>query len=320
MSIEATQSWDIIGDIHGYADQLRELLLALGYEPGACGFFHPEGRKALFLGDYIDRGPAIRETLKIVRQMVDSGNARALMGNHEFNALTFATPDGEGGWLRPHTPEKVELHRQTLLQLAEPFPGEWREWLDWFSTLPMFLDFGGLRAVHAAWNDDDVRIFSNVGALDATILRDLTDKQSPLFSRRERLLNGVEVCLPEGYFFSDKSGFRRDKIRVRWWEMLGVGGLQTYRDAVFPDSATVPGYPIPEDECTNVPYPVDAVPVFFGHYWLPSGSPRSPQRGNVACLDYSVAIGGMLTGYRWDGEQVLDPGKFVTAGIAGSRL
>ena len=79
---------DLIGDIHGHADKLEELLIKLGYSNKSGLYAHPN-RKALFVGDFIDRGPKIRETLAIVKAMVESGNAIALMGNHEYNALCF---------------------------------------------------------------------------------------------------------------------------------------------------------------------------------------------------------------------------------------
>ena len=77
---------DLIGDIHGHADKLEKLLLKLGYKKSNGVYAHPK-RKVLFVGDYIDRGPKIRETLEIVKSMVDSNNAIALMGNHEYNAI-----------------------------------------------------------------------------------------------------------------------------------------------------------------------------------------------------------------------------------------
>jgi hypothetical protein len=79
--------FDVIGDIHGYAKTLRRLLEKLGYEEVGARYTHPDHRRVIFLGDYIDRGPNIRETLGIVRAMVDAGSALAIMGNHEFNAL-----------------------------------------------------------------------------------------------------------------------------------------------------------------------------------------------------------------------------------------
>ena len=92
---------DLIGDIHGHADKLEELLLKLGYKLSNGAYSHPN-RKVLFVGDYIDRGPKIRETLNIVKSMVESENAIALMGNHEYNALCFHFQETEGGHLRKH--------------------------------------------------------------------------------------------------------------------------------------------------------------------------------------------------------------------------
>jgi predicted MPP superfamily phosphohydrolase len=77
---------DIIGDIHGHADKLEALLQKLGYAKHNGAYAHPE-HTVLFVGDYIDRGPKIRETLEIVKAMVESLNALALMGNHEYNAF-----------------------------------------------------------------------------------------------------------------------------------------------------------------------------------------------------------------------------------------
>ena len=95
--------YDLIGDIHGHADALQRLLKQLGYSRHKGIYSHPE-RQAIFLGDFIDRGPKIRETLEIVRPMIDSEAALAVMGNHELNALAFHTPHPEkpGSHLRPH--------------------------------------------------------------------------------------------------------------------------------------------------------------------------------------------------------------------------
>jgi len=66
--------YDFIGDIHGYADRLEALLKKMGYSMKNGVYAHPE-RKVLFVGDYIDRWAQIKETLQIVRSMVDRGNA-----------------------------------------------------------------------------------------------------------------------------------------------------------------------------------------------------------------------------------------------------
>ena len=83
--------YDLIGDIHGHASELVNLLAALGYSKHKGVYKHPE-RQAIFLGDFIDRGPQIRETLEIVRPMIDSGFALSVMGNHELNALAYVSP------------------------------------------------------------------------------------------------------------------------------------------------------------------------------------------------------------------------------------
>jgi hypothetical protein len=94
---------DIIGDIHGQADKLVALLRRLGYHQTAGAWRRPE-RQAIFVGDFIDRGPAQVRSVDIARCMVDAGMALAVMGNHELNAIAWHTPDpnNPGDYLRPH--------------------------------------------------------------------------------------------------------------------------------------------------------------------------------------------------------------------------
>jgi polynucleotide kinase-phosphatase len=89
--------FDIIGDVHGCADELEDLLGRLGYskmvindqEPGwsNMGYSHPDGRKAIFVGDLVDRGPRVLDTLSIVRNMVQVGSAFCVPGNHDMKLL-----------------------------------------------------------------------------------------------------------------------------------------------------------------------------------------------------------------------------------------
>ncbi|MHB8458390.1 MAG: AAA family ATPase, partial [Acidimicrobiales bacterium] len=81
--------FDIIGDVHGCHTELVVLLAKLGYEvddQGHCAA-HPEGRRALFLGDLVDRGPATPAVLRLAMDMVGSGNAICIAGNHEVKLL-----------------------------------------------------------------------------------------------------------------------------------------------------------------------------------------------------------------------------------------
>lgn len=77
--------FDIIGDIHGCRSELEALLGRLGYDLVAAR--HPAGRKVIFLGDLIDRGPDIPGVLRIVMKMVETGSALCVPGNHEMKLL-----------------------------------------------------------------------------------------------------------------------------------------------------------------------------------------------------------------------------------------
>ena len=89
--------FDVIGDVHGCADELVELLGLLGYEPveerdgefpdGGPVYAHPAGRKALFVGDLVDRGPRILDSVQIARNMVEHGSALAVPGNHDMKLV-----------------------------------------------------------------------------------------------------------------------------------------------------------------------------------------------------------------------------------------
>ena len=81
--------FDIIGDIHGCCDELEELLSSLGYVRGVRGYAHPEGRRAVFLGDLCDRGPRNADALETVMEMVKGGNALAVPGNHDVKLLKY---------------------------------------------------------------------------------------------------------------------------------------------------------------------------------------------------------------------------------------
>jgi len=94
---QMTGPFDIIGDIHGCCDELETLLSELGYrrkelQPagavwGSIYYSHPDGRTVLFLGDLVDRGPRVLDTLRLVRNMVHTKNALCVPGNHDVKFL-----------------------------------------------------------------------------------------------------------------------------------------------------------------------------------------------------------------------------------------
>jgi protein phosphatase len=80
--------FDFIGDVHGCADELEVVLADLGYGRDETGTWrHPEGRKAVFVGDLVDRGPRIVDTLKIVMAMVAAETALCVPGNHDIKLM-----------------------------------------------------------------------------------------------------------------------------------------------------------------------------------------------------------------------------------------
>lgn len=304
--------YDLIGDIHGHAAELMQLLQTLGYREQGGVYRHPE-RQVIFVGDFIDRGPRIREVLQIVRGMVENGQALSVMGNHELNALGYHTPDPDapGEFLRRHIPKNVHQHRQTRDQLTRD---ELNSYLDWFRTLPLWLDLPGLRVVHACWDPGSVQVISEAltacGGITEEFLQSACREGHPLFAPVEIVLKGKEAPLPPGLSFADKDGHVRTRMRLRWY--LPPAG-HTYGSYSMTDSIDLK-QPL-EDSLLQqaVPYPAHAKPLFVGHYWLNAAQPAllTP---NVACLDYSVAKGGYLCAYRWDGEQTLSNSRFVRVG------
>ncbi len=303
------QPYDLIGDIHGHFDKLVGLLAHLGYRPAGASWKHPEGRKVIFLGDYIDRGPKVREVLHTVRGMVDAGDALAIMGNHEYNAVCYHEPDGKGGWLRAHHWDRDSGLRVSLAQFADR-KAEWQDWLRWMRQLPLFLDLGDLRVVHACWDAEGVTALRGKSLLDEALLHASVVRSSPEFRAVDRLLKGPELAMPKGYFFHDKNGTVRRKVRVRWWNLPEQARLS---HLALPVPFDVPGEAKPAALSQLPNYGPDEPPVFLGHYWLPADHARAPLAANIACLDYSAAHEGPLMAYRWEGEQKLCASKFVCA-------
>ena len=299
---------DFIGDIHGHASTLELLLKKLGYESKSGSYNHPE-RKVIFIGDYIDRGPQIRETLHLVKNMVENGSAIALMGNHEYNAIGFHTKDQNGGHLRKHDIKNIIQHFDTIKQFQNR-QKEYDEFIEWFKTLPIFYETEYFRAVHACWDERHINhlydILPNQKINDKQIA-DASCENHPLFNIVEETLKGKEMKMPVGLSFFDQDGTERTEIRTKWWENPETS---TYKQMSVLPLDQLPDLPIDTSRLLNTNYySENEKPVFFGHYWL-QGSPTL-QKPNVCCLDYSVAKKGHLVAYRFDNEQILSNEKFV---------
>ena len=155
--------FDVIGDVHGCYDELVALLEHLGYEPappapdgdGTAGdsptqhsalstqhWTHPDGRKVVFLGDLVDRGPRIPDVLRLAMGMVEAVSALCLLGNHENKLLRK---------LRGRTVQITHGLAETLAQFDQE-PPEFRERVAAFLdslVVHYVLDDGKLVVAHA---------------------------------------------------------------------------------------------------------------------------------------------------------------------------
>lgn len=293
--------FDLIGDIHGHADALERLLTLLGYRKIHNYYKHPE-RKALFLGDYIDRGPYIRETLHLVRSMVENEAAIALMGNHEYNALCFHFHNPDGGHLRRHSLRNIYQHFATIQQFLH-HEKEYEDFLEWFFSLPLWYEDEQIRAVHACWNLEHIHFLQNKlndRRLTPELLYESAQKGTNFYHVIDDTLKGIEIPMPEGLYFFDKDGIKRTKIRIKWWENPKQITLRQY--SVLPLDM-LPDEPLSVNHHHLPYYSEHEKPVFFGHYWM-KGAPHL-LKPNVCCLDFSVAKGGYLAAYRFHGEEKL---------------
>jgi len=320
---ESEMNYDIIGDIHGQADKLDELLPHLGYVPTGRSYKPPAGRQVVFLGDLIDRGPKQMRVLEVVRAMMESGDALCIMGNHEFNAISYATDDplNPDESLRPNRGnsgkcgKNREQHAAFLEQVGEGSAAH-KAWLDWFRTLPPFIDLGGIRVVHGCWDDAAVQTLKDAGwgppgsVLDNDLLYRLSRivpgaEETELIKARKLLTCGLELELPEGMYILSKEGHKHYDMRIANWR---EGATELHQVALVPAGQL--------EQLRGMEWPaglvisrIDGAPIFVGHHWF-SGHPviEGPK---LACLDWSAAANGPLVAYRWDGEAELSNDKLA---------
>ena len=313
MQDNSVQGYDLIGDIHGCGETLIKLLEQMGYSKKQGIYQHPK-RKVIFLGDLVDRGPNIRLACEVVRSMVDAGHADIVMGNHEYNIVTYLTEAPAGmrqPFLRPHTKRNTFIVEQTLEQFAN-YPQELNEYLDWFLTIPLFREYDNFRVVHACWDHQMIDQYLKeygTNTIDKSLLQESVRRESFLYKFLDRILRGTSLELPDGRSITSKDGMVRRFFRAKFWQKNPL----VYNDVVFqPD-------PLPsdiqysllskEEKAKLLYYDSDQKPLFIGHYWM-SGQP-SPIMPNIACVDYSAVKYGALAAYRMDNETQLQSNKFT---------
>lgn len=313
-----TRGIDIFGDVHGEARALTAALEALGYARRGDVHRHPDGRQALFLGDLIDRGPGSRAVIDIVRPMLNAGEARCILGNHEVNAVHWGVPrpDAPGQVMRGGVPAHLRQHGAFLSEYGgegDPALAADRAWM---AGLAPCLDLGELRAVHACWQGAEALLAATGpdGALTPQAWLRAGTPGDPLHLAAETAIKGAEAPLPTGVTFHDKDGNERRAARLRWW----VAAPRNWAEAVIapPEACAALDAALPPPRMAPR---AEGPPVVFGHYWL---TPRAGRpwltAPDAVCLDFSVAKGGLMGVYRWDGEGALSPDRLFGVSAGGA--
>jgi len=300
--------YDIIGDVHGHADQLKSLLKKMGYLLVDDYYSHPK-RKAVFVGDFINRGPKIRETLVLIRKMVEKGSAYAILGNHEMYAVLYYLRDTEGKYYKKRIPKYQLLINQTLDEFVL-YKDEFKSHLKWLRTLPMFLDFGKIRVVHACWDDYNISLLKETitePKLSKTVLREIALNGTKFSRSFWETCKGIDFQMPKDLLVFDEEGRPHRSFRMKWW---GNPEGKTFKEISLESRFELPAYTIPPEIVKfRSPYPENDPIVFFGHYSLVEGF--GILKDNVCCVDSGVSRTGKLLAYRWGGESKLNESNFV---------
>lgn len=300
---DSNKSPDFIGDIHGYLEDLERLFLKLGYTKSDGIYIHPT-RIPIFLGDYINRGPDILGVLDLVKKMHESGNAFAIMGNHEFNFLAFHYYDENGVHFRENTPKYLGYLNETKAPLEEV--GRLNEFLDWMSLLPLIVKNEYFNAVHAEWNQEieNNLKFSGIKRLNQEGMR-LIHKDEKLLKSVASALKGSEFQITDAFIKKYDFCFSQKTERIKWWKKNRSNFIQDWLVVGIENEGVVIN---PNDFDVVKLYDFTSKPTFFGHYWF-SESDFGLIDEKLCCLDFSVAKKGFIGAYRFENELFLNESK-----------
>lgn len=211
--------FDIIGDVHGCFDELAELLGLLGYVlAGGTGARHPDGRRALFVGDLVNRGPATPAVLRLAMGTVASGQAGCVQGNHDLTLLEAlqgrgAAPlsrasGGAGGALSHGLAESLD-------QLAGEPPEFLAQVVAFITAMPSHLVLDGGKLVVAHDGVPAARAGAAPG--EATVVYGHTPVDAPVW------VNGT-ICVDTGCVY----GGRLTALRYPERDLVAVAARRTY--------------------------------------------------------------------------------------------
>ncbi len=299
---------DLIGDVHGEIEPLQALLAQLGYNRNGG---HASGRRLVFVGDLIDRGPDSPAVVELVQHLVENGTAQCILGNHELNLLRGDVKHGNHWFLRPDDPEARPGGEFSHSRAAPD--GRHDRYLAFFRSLPLVLERLDLRVVHAAWQSE---------AVDAIRSCDGTAQQA--FEHFQRIANARldgshlrERVAKELASHGDDLVRRDAKMKL----LEATGSLEEHHQMSNPVKVVTSGVERLAKApfwasgkwrmCERVPWweEYDEAPhVVVGHYWRKLEKPRGTdgfeskpelfkdaeplawvgKHRNVFCIDFSI--------------------------------
>lgn len=297
--------FDIIGDIHGEGDILKNLLIKMGYIRLRNTYIHPF-RKAIFVGDIINRGDKIEECLQIVSSMILANSGFCILGNHEFDLLRYhylkGTPALRTKYNSIYSRLEAKLQKTLLALKVDSFT--YNNYINWIFSLPLWIDTGRIRVVHAAWHQESIETLSN-----ALINRDIKYLIDQSFFNKD-ISDSLKYILKGRHIRIPRLSSEREFV-VKWW--CSIRNLDL-KSNMLKDMKTAPNFQLDaEDLKEDKKYPSDSPPVFFGHYGmhLQSKDKLKPIANNLACVDINHLENKLLVAYRWSGEYILNKNNFI---------
>lgn len=306
---ENFKNLDIIGDIHGELDFLNKLLNVLGYDTDG---YHCEGRKIVFLGDFVDRGPKSASTVKKIKKMIENGNAIAILGNHELNTLNLDSKPGSGWFFESILKDKKEHKYEPCEKINE---SDRQFVLDFLNSLPIAYEGDDLRLIHACWHEESIEKLRELKVVDVK-----KEYHYCLTQINEKLENSVEyqLYLQERSQWGSRLSEKECKVPfLDGWAQVnnkrqmnhpfkvltsGVERIRENREPFFVQKWRF------TERCAWWDSYSDSKPVIIGHYWRRFSGKEGIVEGeeslfkeidplsyfgkksNVFCIDYSIGL------------------------------
>lgn len=297
---------DIVGDVHGEHEALWNLLTYLGYNNEGE---HPEGRRLVFVGDLVDRGPNSPQVVEDVIRFFDNGTAQCILGNHELNILMHKKKDGNGWLSEKH--QKYSEKKGWIYDWKEiATPSQHKRFVDFFHRLPLALERTGdlpLRVVHAYWDQkvlEQISIAKNIGEdcldLEKQLATSITDEErreiKTFYAKHD--ISSKEPPVPMNHILA------KCETRMQMGNPIkvltsGVEGVMREGEPQYLSGKYRMVERMPWWETYT-----DSTPVVFGHYWrsLQKAQGKEQKRlfgtttaqnwlgakENTYCIDFSV--------------------------------